>query len=57
MVLRGDGSPVHAMYYRAADSGPGFPVDGYLENILEMAEALEFPESYTAELRRLLAVH
>ena len=57
MVLQSDGTRTEAMLYRATDSGPGFPAPGYLENILLVAESLNFPESYTGELRQLLAVH
>ena len=57
MVLRLDGTPEEVMIYRAADSGPGFPEPGYLENILEVALLRDFPEPYLAELRRLLALH
>jgi hypothetical protein len=48
-----DGGERRAMLYRATDAAPGSAVPGYLERIIEVAEALEFPRSYLAELREL----
>ena len=54
LVRSGDGSEVDAMLYLPADPAPGRPVPGYLERIIEVAGALNFPPAYLAELRALL---
>lgn len=50
VVVEG-GKPEQAMFYCAADGAPGVPSPGYLENIIEVAEALGFPADYLAGLR------
>lgn len=54
-VRTSSGETSHAMLYRASDRRPGRPAPGYLERIIEVAEAEEFPEDYLSELRALLA--
>ena len=44
---------VRVMLYCGADPAPGPLSLGYLENVLAVAESLEFPEAYLAELRGL----
>lgn len=53
-VTTASGDRVEAMIYHAADPSPGIPAPGYLERILELAEALGFPEDYTSGLRAWL---
>ena len=54
MVRTSDGSNLQAMLYLPADPAPGRPVPGYLERIIEVADTLNFPPAYLAELRALL---
>lgn len=54
-VRDADDRATPAMLYRAADPAPGRPVPGYLERIIVIAEALDFPAPYLAGLRAALA--
>jgi hypothetical protein len=53
-VVPARGGSVRAMLYRASDPSPGIPNPGYLERIIAVAESLDFPPPYLAELRGLL---
>ncbi|MCA0401236.1 MAG: gamma-glutamylcyclotransferase [Proteobacteria bacterium] len=44
------GGARRALLYVAADSAPGRPVPGYLENVLAAVEAEGFPDSYRRAL-------
>lgn len=50
-VFAPDGRPVKAWAYFAADSEPGPPQPGYLEQVSAAAECLGLPAEYVAELR------
>lgn len=50
-VESADGTTVRAMLYRPVDDSPGVASRRYLERIIAVAAALEFPESYLEELK------
>lgn len=45
------GLPVEAMFYRPVDDTPGAASQRYLENIIDVASQLGFPEPYLEELK------
>ena len=45
---------LNAYYYLATETNEGQPKKGYLENIIEAAQAHNFPKEYIAELGRWL---
>ena len=45
------GRPLTAMVYLATGSDPGWPIDGYQEEIVEAARGLGAPDAYLEELR------